>query len=174
MDKFLLNVLTNPLSKDVIETKRTNLLKSLRIVDDDEYCPVTVGTSRNIVKSINREFFNNLLELPKVKKGYLADNPNILAFYMSNDNVIYINCKAIAETSRFLDKFSAVKIKGYSTMDVLAHFPAWKGRIDFGVYNVWNRDYRTVYSQQAEKVYGLVESIPAEGRTYGLSYTFNY
>jgi len=111
MDKFLLNVLTNPLSKDVIETKRTNLLKSLRIVDDDEYCPVTVGTSRNIVKSINREFFNNLLELPKVKKGYLADNPNILAFYMSNDNVIYINCKAIAETSRFLDKFSAVKIK---------------------------------------------------------------
>ena len=69
---------------------------------------------------------------------------------------------------------SAVKIKGYSTMDVLAHFPAWKGRIDFGVYNVWNRDYRTVYSQQAEKVYGLVESIPAEGRTYGLSYTFNY
>lgn len=59
-------------------------------------------------------------------------------------------------------------------MDVLAHFPAWKGRIDFGVYNVWNRDYRTVYSQQAEKVYGLVESIPAEGCTYGLSYTFNY
>ena len=39
-------------------------------------------------------------------------------------------------------------------MDVLAHFPAWKGRIDFGVYNVWNRDYRTVYSQQAEKYMG--------------------
>lgn len=69
---------------------------------------------------------------------------------------------------------AAVKIKGYTTMDVLTHFPAWKGRIDFGVYNVWNRDYRTVYSQQAEKIYGLVESLPAEGRTYGLSYTFNY
>ncbi|MBC9228550.1 TonB-dependent receptor [bacterium SPL81] len=69
---------------------------------------------------------------------------------------------------------AAVKIKGYTTMDVLTHFPAWKGRVDFGVYNVWNRDYRTVYSQQAEKIYGLVESLPAEGRTYGLSYTFNY
>ncbi len=69
---------------------------------------------------------------------------------------------------------SAAEIKGYATMDVLTHFPAWKGRVDFGVYNVWNRDYRTVYSQQAEKIYGLVESLPAEGRTYGLSYTFNY
>lgn len=69
---------------------------------------------------------------------------------------------------------AAVRIKGYSTMDVLTHFPVWKGRLDFGVYNVWNREYRSVYSQQAETVYGLVESIPAEGRTYGLSYTFTY
>ena len=68
----------------------------------------------------------------------------------------------------------AVDIKGYTTMDVLAHFPAWKGRVDFGVYNVWNKDYRTVYSQQAVATYAPVASIPAEGRTYGLSYTFNY
>ena len=69
---------------------------------------------------------------------------------------------------------SSNEIKGYATMDVLTHFPIWKGRLDFGVYNVWNREYRTIYSQQAEKLYGLVESLPAEGRTYGLSYTFNY
>lgn len=69
---------------------------------------------------------------------------------------------------------SSAEIKGYTTMDVLTHFPAWKGRVDFGVYNVWNKGYRTVYSQQAVKIFGPVESIPAEGRTYGLSYTFNY
>lgn len=69
---------------------------------------------------------------------------------------------------------AAVKIKGYTTMDVLAHFPVAKGRVDFGIYNVWDTEYRSVYSQQAETVYGPVESIPAEGRTFGLSYTINY
>lgn len=68
----------------------------------------------------------------------------------------------------------AIDIKGYTTMDVLAHFPAWKGRVDFGVYNVWDKDYRSVYAQQAVVTYAPVASIPAEGRTYGLSYTFNY
>lgn len=54
-------------------------------------------------------------------------------------------------------------------------FPAWKGRVDFGVYNVWNRQYRTVFAQQAAvSNANPLLAIPAEGRTYGLSYTFNY
>ncbi|ENX41305.1 TonB-dependent receptor [Acinetobacter sp. NIPH 2100] len=68
----------------------------------------------------------------------------------------------------------AADIKGYTTMDVLTHFPAWKGRVDFGVFNVWNKDYRTVYSQQSAITYAKLSSLPAEGRTYGLSYTINY
>ncbi|MCH7335003.1 TonB-dependent receptor [Acinetobacter sp. NIPH 2699] len=69
----------------------------------------------------------------------------------------------------------AAKIKGYATMDVLAHAPVWKGRVDFGVYNVWGLQYNTVFAQQVAVSNGnpLLE-IPAEGRTYGLSYTFNY
>lgn len=65
-------------------------------------------------------------------------------------------------------------IKGYTTMDVLTHFPAGKGRVDFGVFNVWNKDYRTVYSQQSALTYAKLSSLPAEGRTYGLSYTISY
>ncbi|MCH7313190.1 TonB-dependent receptor [Acinetobacter sp. ANC 3882] len=68
----------------------------------------------------------------------------------------------------------AADIKGYTTMDVLTHFPAGKGRVDFGVFNVWNKDYRTVYSQQSAITYAKLSSLPAEGRTYGLSYTINY
>ena len=59
-------------------------------------------------------------------------------------------------------------------MDVLTHFPVGKGRLDFGVYNVWNKDYRTVYSQQSAVSFAKLSSLPAEGRTYGLSYTINY
>ncbi len=39
-----------------------------------------------------------------------------------------------------------LKIKGYAIMDALVNFPVYKGRVDSGIYNVWNKDYRTVYS----------------------------
>lgn len=72
------------------------------------------------------------------------------------------------------DANSAAQIKGYTTMDVLAHFRLGKV-VDFGVYNVWNRQYRTVFAQQAAvSNANPLLAIPAEGRTYGLSYTFNY
>lgn len=73
------------------------------------------------------------------------------------------------------DSNSAAEIKGYTTMDVLAHFPMAKGRVDFGVYNVWGNQYKTVFAQQAAvtNANSLLE-IPAEGRTFALSYTINY
>ena len=51
---------------------------------------------------------------------------------------------------------------------------AGPGTVGFGVYNVWNTEYKTVYSQAAEAVYGAISSLPAQGRTYGLSYTLKY
>jgi len=73
------------------------------------------------------------------------------------------------------DGNSAAEIKGYITMDVLAHFPVAKGRVDFGVYNVWDKQYRTVFAQQAAVTNGnALLALPAEGRTFGLSYTINY
>lgn len=73
------------------------------------------------------------------------------------------------------DSNSAAEIKGYTTMDVLAHFPVAKGRVDFGVYNVWDNQYKTVFAQQAAVTNAnSLLAIPAEGRTFALSYTVNY
>lgn len=73
------------------------------------------------------------------------------------------------------DSNSAAEIKGYTTMDVLAHFPMAKGRVDFGVYNVWGNQYKTVFAQQAAVTNAnTLLVIPAEGRTFALSYTINY
>ncbi|MFH7764986.1 TonB-dependent receptor [Acinetobacter sp. BSP-28] len=73
------------------------------------------------------------------------------------------------------DSNSAADIKGYSTMDVLAHFPLAKGRVDFGIYNLWDNQYKTVFAQQAVVTNAnSLLAIPAEGRTFGLSYTINY
>lgn len=69
---------------------------------------------------------------------------------------------------------AATKIKGYAVMDVIANAKAGPGTVGFGVYNVWNSDYKTVFSQAAEAVYGPISSLAAQGRTYGLSYTLKY
>ena len=49
-----------------------------------------------------------------------------------------------------------------------------QGTVGFGVYNVWNTEYKTVYSQAVSTVYGDISSLAAQGRTYGLSYTLKY
>ena len=73
------------------------------------------------------------------------------------------------------DSNSAAEIKGYTTMDVLAHFPVVKGRMDFGVYNLWGNQYKTVFAQQAAVTNAnSLLAIPTEGRAFALSYTINY
>lgn len=66
------------------------------------------------------------------------------------------------------------EIKGYAVMDVIANAKAGPGTVGLGVYNVWNTDYKTVYSQAVSTVYGDISSLAAQGRTYGLSYTLKY
>lgn len=66
------------------------------------------------------------------------------------------------------------EIKGFAVMDVIANVKAGSGTVGFGVYNVWNTEYKTVYSQAVSTVYGDISSLAAQGRTYGLSYTLKY
>jgi len=66
------------------------------------------------------------------------------------------------------------EIKGFAVMDVIVNAKAGPGTLGFGVYNVWNTDYKSVYSQAVSTVYGDISSLAAQGRTYGLSYTLKY
>ena len=98
----------------------------------------------------------------------------------NNDMSLRVQALAIGGTDKA--KKDAVKygstvpaeIKGFATMDVIANAKAGPGTVGFGVYNVWNADYKSVYSQAVESVYGAISSLPAQGRTYGLSYTLKY
>lgn len=98
----------------------------------------------------------------------------------NNDMSLRVQALAIGGTDKA--KKDAVKygstvpaeIKGFATMDVIANAKAGPGRVGFGVYNVWNTDYKSVYSQAVESVYGAISSLAAQGRTYGLSYTLKY
>ena len=98
----------------------------------------------------------------------------------NNDMSLRVQALAIGGTDKA--KKDAVKygstvpaeIKGFTTMDVIANAKAGPGTVGFGVYNVWNTDYKSVYSQAVESVYAAISSLPAQGRTYGLSYTLKY
>ena len=98
----------------------------------------------------------------------------------NNDMSLRVQALAIGGTDKA--KKDAVKygstvpaeIKGFATMDVIANTKAGPGTVGFGVYNVWNTDYKSVYSQAVESVYGAISSLAAQGRTYGLSYTLKY
>ncbi|MFC3903921.1 iron complex outermembrane recepter protein [Acinetobacter marinus] len=66
------------------------------------------------------------------------------------------------------------EIKGFAVMDVIGNAKVGPGTLGFGVYNVWNRDYKSIYSQAVSTIYGAISSLPAQGRTYGLSYSVKY
>lgn len=98
----------------------------------------------------------------------------------NNDMSLRVQSLAIGGTDKA--KKDAVKygstlpaeIKGFATMDVIANAKAGPGTVGFGVYNVWNADYKTVFSQAVAPTYGAISSLAAQGRTYGLSYTLKY
>ena len=98
----------------------------------------------------------------------------------NNDMSLRVQALAIGGTDKAkkdAEKYGSTvpaEIKGFATMDVIANAKAGPGTVGFGVYNVWNTDYKSVYSQAVESVYGAISSLPAQGRTYGLSYTLKY
>lgn len=98
----------------------------------------------------------------------------------NNDMSLRVQALAIGGTDKAkkdAEKYGSTvpaEIKGFTTMDVIANAKAGPGTVGFGVYNVWNTDYKSVYSQAVESVYGAISSLPAQGRTYGLSYTLKY
>lgn len=69
---------------------------------------------------------------------------------------------------------NAAKIQGYAVLDLIAQTELPQGKVNVGVYNVLNREYQTVYSQEAEATYGKMSGIPAEGRTVAMSYSIDY
>lgn len=62
-------------------------------------------------------------------------------------------------------------VTGYATLDLLGQVELSKGHVNYGIYNLLNKDYKTVYHQTT---YGDLNRLDARGTTYGLSYTIDY
>lgn len=70
-------------------------------------------------------------------------------------------------------KANVQPVVGYATVDLLGQVDLGQGRgkINYGVYNLLNKDYKSVYHQTT---YGEMNRLNAAGRSYGVSYTINY
>lgn len=79
-----------------------------------------------------------------------------------------------AATNSNVRKTSEARIKGYAIADLIAQYKLPKGQLDLGIYNLFNTDYKTVFSQAAASTYGAMSSLDVPGRNYGLRYTINY
>ncbi|QNK63821.1 TonB-dependent receptor [Pedobacter sp. PAMC26386] len=72
------------------------------------------------------------------------------------------------------------RLLGYTTVDLLGHVKLPLGTLSFGVQNLLNQDYQTIWSKRAQVLYAPLRIVPqalayfGRGRTYNLSYTINY
>lgn len=78
-----------------------------------------------------------------------------------------------------LEDYLDNKLKGYTTIDLLGSVKLPLGSLSFGVQNLLNKDYQTIWSQRSQLLYkGLATPqtfyYPGRGRTYNLNYTINY
>lgn len=71
------------------------------------------------------------------------------------------------------------EIDGYNTSDLMAGYRFNWGKFNLGIQNIFNTDYQTIWSKRSQVLYssyGLPElfNYKGRGRTYNLSYTFEF
>lgn len=70
-------------------------------------------------------------------------------------------------------------LDGYTTVDLIGHYRLPAGQLNFGVQNLLDKDYATIWSQRAKYFYGALAAketfdYRGRGRTFGLSYSVQY
>lgn len=71
------------------------------------------------------------------------------------------------------------EIDGYNTSDLMVGYRFDWGKFNLGIQNIFNTDYQTIWSKRSQvlySTYGLPElfSYKGRGRTFNLSYTFDF
>lgn len=71
------------------------------------------------------------------------------------------------------------KLDGYTTFDLLGNVMLPVGQLGFGIQNLFNEDYTTVWGQRAQILYAshydsAAYDYKGRGRTFTLNYSFNY
>ncbi len=102
--------------------------------------------------------------------GYIADSYSIRLQALKVQSY-----KKGAEINETTGEMSSIKpVDGYLVFDLLGRFTLPVGELNAGISNLFDRDYKTVYSQWAEATYGSPSGLSAQGRTITLGYSITY
>lgn len=87
--------------------------------------------------------------------------------------------KVASKTLFDLDDSINNKIDGYTTLDLSASYKIGKGTLSFGIENLLNKDYTTIWGQRAQALYGSfapkkIFDFKGRGRAFTLSYNIKY
>lgn len=81
------------------------------------------------------------------------------------------------ESSMKYTDLADMRIDGYTLFDFIGNVKLNKGVINFGVQNIFNRQYTTIWGQRSEFFYGAPRKAFAyqgRGTTFSVGYTINY
>lgn len=159
------------LAVDVIAQKRRNLgvegAVSVNLKSGFE-----IGGTGLYIKSQNKQ--DQSWKLQNVTDA----SPSKATAYIGWRNKV-IGFKAQGFRSFDLKDYLDNKLKGYTTVDLLGNVKLPLGTLSFGVQNLLNKEYQTIWSQRSQLLYKGLATAPTfyymgRGRTYNLSYTINY
>lgn len=90
-----------------------------------------------------------------------------------------VGFKAQVFRSFDLKDVNGSRVRGYGTLDLLGNVKLPVGTLSYGVQNLLNRDYQTIWSQRSQLLYKPLATqatfyYAGRGRTYNLSYSINY
>lgn len=71
------------------------------------------------------------------------------------------------------------KLEGYAVFDLLGSYPLPVGQMSFGINNLFDKQYQTLWSQKAQMLYArltdpAVVTFEGRGRTYSVSYSVDF
>ncbi|MEI6897322.1 MAG: TonB-dependent receptor [Psychromonas sp.] len=102
-------------------------------------------------------------------------SPSKITAYL-NWQVAQINTRL--QTTQMFDYKDAdsERLDGYNTVDLLSGIQLPTGQLQFGITNLLNTDYETLWSQRADVFYGLTNltEYKGQGRTYSVNYSAEF
>lgn len=83
----------------------------------------------------------------------------------------YEENEARSDVAKAKYSLNAQPVKGFVVADLVGQVKLPTGHLDYGIYNLGNTQYKTVYNQTT---YGALNRLDAAGTTYALGYTIDY
>lgn len=126
----------------------------------------------------------HLVKTEKKTEGHWQD---LEAYYASNNKLgAYVDWTqdklGLRLQANIIDDYTdgaERQLDGYTITDLLGHYALPVGQLNFGINNLLNEDYQTLWSQKAQMLYAsltdpAVVTFEGRGRTYSVSYSLDF